>query len=219
MNYIAERRLEEKDRRRSEILSAAELVAASAGIDALTMDQVARQARISRALLYVYFRDKGDLHLGLCEHGLEILRQRFEAAAARHATGLLQLEAIGRAYVAFAQEFPVYFEALARFQASDAKPAGAQGHLSGCLEMGDKVHQIIMQSVAAGQKDRSVSSEAGTPAAVAMTLWGFMHGIIQLITTKSYVVAAYGLSSKSLVDEAMLLATRGLATTPANSRR
>ena len=212
MNYIAERRLEEKDRRRAEILRAAETVAATDGIDALTMDQVAREARISRALLYVYFRDKGDLHLGLCERGLEILRTRFEAAAARQRTGLAQLEAIGRAYVAFAQEFPVYFEALARFHASDAEPAGAAGHLSGCLEMGQQVHEIIMQSVVTGKADKSIRADAGSPAAVAMTLWGFMHGIIQLITTKSHVVAAYGLSGKLLVDEALLLATRGLAT-------
>jgi AcrR family transcriptional regulator len=211
MNYIAERRLEEKDRRRADILSAAETVAATDGIDALTMDQVARQARISRALLYVYFRDKGDLHLGLCERGLDILRDRFEAAAARQRTGLLQLEAIGRAYVAFAQEFPVYFEALARFHASEAAPAGAEGHMCGCLAMGQKVHEIIMQSVVTGKADHSISADAGSPAAVALTLWGFMHGTIQLISTKAHVVAAYGLTGKTLVDEALMLATRGLA--------
>jgi len=32
------------------------------GWDAVTMDQVARRARLSRALVYVYFRDKPDLH-------------------------------------------------------------------------------------------------------------------------------------------------------------
>ena len=73
MNYIAERRQEEKDRRRSDILDAAEAVAATIGIEALTMDQVARRARISRALLYVYFHDKSDLHFALCERALALL--------------------------------------------------------------------------------------------------------------------------------------------------
>src|SRR2546429_4326738 len=58
MNYIAERRQEEKERRRADILDAAEAVGASVGWEALTMDQVARKARLSRALLYVYFKDK-----------------------------------------------------------------------------------------------------------------------------------------------------------------
>ena len=61
MNYVAQRRLEEKERRRAEILDASEAVAGVVGWDNMTMDQVARKARLSRALLYVYFNDKSDL--------------------------------------------------------------------------------------------------------------------------------------------------------------
>jgi AcrR family transcriptional regulator len=53
MSYIAERRLEEKERRRAEIVDAAEAAGREVGLDALTMDDVARRARLSRALLYV----------------------------------------------------------------------------------------------------------------------------------------------------------------------
>ena len=45
MSYIAERRQEEKDRRRAEIVDAAEALYAESGWDAVTMDQVARRAR------------------------------------------------------------------------------------------------------------------------------------------------------------------------------
>ena len=43
MNYLAERRAEEKDRRHGEILDAAEAVAAKIGIDALTMGLVGQR--------------------------------------------------------------------------------------------------------------------------------------------------------------------------------
>jgi AcrR family transcriptional regulator len=212
MNYIAERRLEEKDRRRAEILSAAAAVAVADGIDLLTMDQVARQARISRALLYVYFKDKSDLHLGLCERGLEIMHERFAAAAARNVNGLAQLQAMGRAYVAFAQEFPVYFETLARFHASEAEIGTAGGCLGGCLEQGNRVHLVLVAAVEAGMRDGSISMDAGKPAAIAMTLWGFMHGIILISTTKADLLSAqYGLSASVLVEQALHLASRGLA--------
>jgi AcrR family transcriptional regulator len=213
MNYIAERRLEEKDRRRAEILSAAETVAVAEGIDLLTMDQVARQARISRALLYVYFKDKSDLHLGLCERGLEIMHERFAAAAAeRNANGLAQLQAMGRAYVAFAQEFPVYFETLARFHASEAEIGTAGGCLGGCLEQGNRVHLVLVAAVEAGIRDGSIDSNAGEPAAIAMTLWGFMHGIILISTTKAGLLSAhYGLSAGMLVEQALQMASRSLA--------
>ena len=65
MSYIAERRLEEKERRRAEIVDAAEAAGRDVGLDALTMDDVARRARLSRALLYVYFQDRSDLMFGL----------------------------------------------------------------------------------------------------------------------------------------------------------
>jgi TetR/AcrR family transcriptional regulator len=51
MSYIALRREEEKERRRAEILDAAEVLYAKKGWDALTVDQVARSARLSRALV------------------------------------------------------------------------------------------------------------------------------------------------------------------------
>jgi TetR/AcrR family transcriptional regulator len=212
MNYIAERRLEEKDRRRAEILGAAESVAIAEGIDMLTMDQVARQARISRALLYVYFKDKIDLHLGLCERGLEIMHERFAAAAVRNTNGLAQLQAMGRAYVAFAQEFPVYFETLARFHASEVEIGTATGCLSGCLEQGNRVHLVLVAAVEAGMRDGSIDIDAGKPAAIAMTLWGFMHGIILISTTKAGLLSAhYGLSASMLVEQALQLASRSLA--------
>ena len=70
MSYIAERRLEEKERRRAEIVDAAEAAGREVGLDALTMDDVARRARLSRALLYVYFQDRSDLMFGLAERAI-----------------------------------------------------------------------------------------------------------------------------------------------------
>ena len=67
MSYIAERRVEEKERRRTEILAAAERLYSDKGWEAVTMDQVARSARLSRALLYLYFGDKEELLFGISE--------------------------------------------------------------------------------------------------------------------------------------------------------
>src|SRR5512137_1659590 len=92
MSYISERRQEEKDRRRSEIVDAAEALYAEMGWDAITMDQVARRARLSRALLYVYFRDKADLHLALVERALDALRESFEAARQGQPSGIAEVE-------------------------------------------------------------------------------------------------------------------------------
>src|ERR1700692_4147309 len=96
MSYIAVRREEEKERRRAEILDAAETLYAKKGWDGLTGYQVARTARLSRALVYVYFRDKEDLLFAIGERAMRLLRDRFTAAIAAPAPGMDQGEAIGR---------------------------------------------------------------------------------------------------------------------------
>jgi AcrR family transcriptional regulator len=210
MNYIADRRQEEKDRRRVEILDAAESVAAAEGIDALTMDQVARRARISRALLYVYFQDKADLHLGICERALALLAERFEEARSRNVSGIDQILAIGRAYVAFSAEFPMHFEALARFQAHEAQAGEPSGAMGNCFACGDRVHQIMFAAIAAGQQDGSIDKAAGSPASIAMALAGGMHGVIQQVATKGGVLAQYGLGGRELFEQALQIMRAGL---------
>src|SRR5471032_1974513 len=110
MSYIAERRGEEKERRRAEILDAAQALYLEKGWDALTVDQVARSARLSRALVYVYFRDKEELLFAIGERAMRLLRDRFIQAAASHIRGLDQVVAIGQTYMAYAHEFPHYFD-------------------------------------------------------------------------------------------------------------
>src|SRR3981189_1967966 len=106
MSYIAERRGEEKERRRAEILDAAEILYAKKGWDELTVDQVARSARLSRALVYVYFSDKKDLLFAIGGRAMRLLRDRFTAAIAVPARGIDQVDAIGRAYMGYAHQFP-----------------------------------------------------------------------------------------------------------------
>ncbi len=211
MSYIAERRLEEKERRRAEILDAAEAVSASVGLEATTMDEVARQARLSRALVYVYFNDKADLLAALCERGLIELRDRFAAAAAAEPSGVLQVEAIGRAYVSFSRERPVHFEALARFETRTAEAVDPSTNEGACVAAGDRVHEVMVECIEAGIRDGSISPTLGNPQLASLTLWGFMHGIIQLASAKANTLARDGVSPDQLVEQALRMATRSLS--------
>ena len=210
MSELATRRQEEKDRRRDEILDAAAEVAAQYGMAVFTMDQVARKARLSRALLYVYFADKQDLLMGLANRAHDMLSARFAAIGARKQTGLKKIQGMGRAYVTFAEQAPVYFEAVACFAAHPAEGMTPEGNVSRCMESGDRVHAEIIQALNAGVADGSLRTDIGNPALVAVTLWGFMHGIIQIITTKGPVLEFKGVKSKQLVDQALLMCTRSL---------
>ena len=212
MSYIAERRQEEKERRRAGILDAAEAVAREAGWDALTMDQVARRSRLSRALLYVYFKDKADLMFGVCERGLGILQQRFGEAIVRNRRGIDQIEAMGRAYLAFSQEFPAYFDAMARFEAHSPDASAVQGCDAGCVQGGSRVQELMVMALRNGMADGSIRSDVGDPRVVAIVLWGFMFGIIQLAATKSNVLGQSGISVRLLMEQGLLMAGRSIVS-------
>ena len=83
--------------------------------------------------------------------------------------------------------------------------------MAACFAAGEKVHQTMFAVIEAGQRDGSIATSAGTPIAIAMTLWAFMHGTIQLISTKGGLLGKYGLHSKTLVDQALKIAADGLS--------
>ena len=210
MTYIAERRQEERDRRRNEIVDAAEALYAEVGWDAVTMDQVARRARLSRALVYVYFHDKADLHFALVERSLEELRRRFEAAREGKARGIDQVEAIGRAYLEFARELPHYFDACARYQAHAGADGTPQPNECACMGAGHRVHEVIVDSLGRGVADGSIRADIGNLYVTALALWAFSHGLIQIASTKAGQMGHQGIPVQAFVDHAFAMALRTL---------
>ena len=209
MSYVAERRIEEKERRRAEILDAAERLYAGKGWDAVTMEEVARSARLSRALLYVYFRDKEELLFGIGERAMAVLRERFVAAVARQARGLDQVEAIGRAYIAFAGEFPHYFDACARFQAHSVaiEPGSNEG---ACAVSGDAVMAVVVGAIETGLKDGTIRRDVGNPLLLGISLWAFTHGTIQLAMAKDHELARLGIAVTALTEYVLDFIRRAL---------
>ncbi len=211
MSYIADRRQEEKDRRRAEIVDAAENLYRELGWDAVTMDSVARRARLSRALVYVYFKDKRDLHFAISQRAMEMLRTRFEDASSRARTGIDQIEAIGRAYMAYGVEFPHYFDACARLElrSTEAPEQGSQE--VSALAIGNEIHEVVVNSLLTGQRDGSIRQDIGDPAITSRVLWGFTHGLIQIAITKAQPLAESGISVTQLTQQAIAMIRYTLA--------
>ncbi|MDQ2948676.1 MAG: TetR/AcrR family transcriptional regulator, partial [Acidobacteriota bacterium] len=146
MSYIAQRRGEEKERRRAEILDAAEALYAKEGWDLVTVDQVARGARLSRALVYVYFKDKAEILFAIGERAMGLLRDRFIAASAGQKIGLEKVEAIGRSYMTYAFEFPHYFDFCSKFHAHASSSDPGSRDLA-CRAAGDEAIRAVVKAI------------------------------------------------------------------------
>jgi AcrR family transcriptional regulator len=207
MSNIAARREDEKERRRAEILDAAEALYIRKGWAALTVEQVARSARLSRALVYVYFRDKEDLLFAIGERAMRMLRDRFMVAIAIPASGMDQVEAIGRAYLCYAYEFPHYFDFCSRFQ-SQTLAGDPNSNEGACRVAGDQAIDTVLQAVETGIRDGSIRADVNDPMMFAITLWAFTHGVVQLAMAKSADLARRGITIPDINDYAFLLLRR-----------
>jgi TetR/AcrR family transcriptional regulator len=211
MSYIADRRQEEKDRRRTEIVDAAESLYQELGWDAVTMDSVARKARLSRALVYVYFKDKHELLLAITERALAVLGARFEEARSRARTGIDQIEAIGRAYMAYGLEFQHYFDACARLEQRATETPEKGSIEAAVLETGVRIHEVVVAALQAGQADGTIRQDIGDPKVTSRVLWGFTHGLVQIALTKARPLAEAGISVTQLTQQAIALLRHALA--------
>jgi AcrR family transcriptional regulator len=211
VNDLSARRVEEKGRRRAEILAAAIAVCRDQGWDAVTMDQVARRARLSRALVYVYFRDREDLLDAIAEFGTRVLRERFVVAAAGDARGIERLRAIGLAYVEFSRELPHLFEACSRFHIKTTSGDPTDGEMA-CLQAHDALREVMIAALQAGMDDGSIRRDLGDPVTVCVSLWAFMHGLIQLSATRSRELELRGIGAAALLEQSLNMLRHALAT-------
>jgi AcrR family transcriptional regulator len=215
MSYILERREEEKERRRGEFLDAAESLYAKQGWEAITMVQVARTARLSRALVYIYFRDKDDLLFAVGERAMKLLHQRFTAALETPGTGRDKVDAIGRAYMGYALEFRHFFDFCSRFQGHQVSATPSPNEQA-CHETADAVMDLVVQAIEAGVADGSISGAlARSPRMLGFSLWAFTHGIVQITITKAGDLAREGVAAQVFSDYAFELVRMLLRSSPA----
>jgi hypothetical protein len=118
-----------------------------------------------------------------------------------------QVEAIGRAYLGYASEFPHYFDFCSRFQ-SQAIATDPSTNEGSCKIAGDQVLGTVIQAIETGIRDGSIRVDIGDPRMFAMTLWAFTHGIIQLGTVKGGDFARHGIAIPDFNDNAFRLLRR-----------
>lgn len=180
---IHERKQREKIQRCNDILDAAEEVFFPKGMEEATMEEVAEKAELSKGTLYLYFKNKQELYLGITRRGLEILTGMFQDATVRRGKGIAKMEAVGRAYYEFSRKYPDYFQAMVFFDANVTDVDLEEPNAMACAQQGKKVLQICVDALETGIRDGSIRSDID-PHKAAVVLWGQAMGILQLLAVK-----------------------------------
>ncbi len=112
---IQQRRRREREQRRQQILNAARNLLFKKGLNAISVNQIARQAELAVGTIYFYFRSKEEIFAVLQEEGLELLLKDVRRALETGADARESLHNIAQAYLNFSREQKSYFDVINYF--------------------------------------------------------------------------------------------------------
>jgi AcrR family transcriptional regulator len=206
------RRDEDKQQRRDDIIDAAERAISRHGLAEVNFGHIAKITRLSRSLIYVYFPTREDLIFAVCERALTSLKQRIETATLKKQSGLDQVIAMSRAYYAFSEEEPLYFNVISDSEAKGIDPNCTSPSHETATARAKDVLGFVAAAVKRGMQDKSISTRIGDPLLSTMAVWAFTHGLIQLSTGKKHLLEEdFGLQTKQLVEQGFRLLRISLA--------
>lgn len=113
---MKELKKQEKEQRKNYILDAAEKLFFSRSYDNVSMDDIADEIEMSKATLYLYFKDKESLFFSIVLRGVRILNAMIEEEIKDCKTGIEIIDTIGSVYFEFVNKYPDYNRAYLYFR-------------------------------------------------------------------------------------------------------
>jgi AcrR family transcriptional regulator len=180
---IEERKEREKKQRRQQIVNAAEKVFAAKGFSGATVENIADEAELSPATLYLYFKNKDELYASLNLKMLKVLTEKMESVY--HRKGLSpeeKIRALEKALYEVYEQDPRNVINVLRFQSSEElknlSPELASQIKDGARKYLSAIAGIFEDGVGEGSFfDRH-------PVAFADIVWGLFAGLVLWEHTK-----------------------------------
>lgn len=195
----------EGDKLRDDILDAAETLLAERGHpDAVSVRAIADRVGVSPPAIYLHFADKVELFFACCSRRFVELGEHMEAAAAREATALGRLEAMGRAYMQFGLERAEQYAVMMLGPVPDSLEITDLSDLPGAQAL-SMTAVAVGEGIAAGELHPDLD-----PEATAVTLWAVCHGTVMVLLSKRGSTALPMPAEDLVVDHTLAIVRRGL---------
>lgn len=181
-----ERREREKEQRKSHILDTARALLLEKGMNATSINQIAKRSELSVGAIYFYFKDKEELFAALQLEGLELLHQDISQALARKSPPEKKIRSIALAYLRFSEDHKNYFDIINYFLTSPTTvfPPDLKNEIDahGSASI-DTLTEAIREGIDKGE------FKAVDPRRQAIILWSAFNGMIQLKKLQKTILA------------------------------
>jgi len=113
-----ERREREREQRKEHILDTARKLLLEKGLNATSINQIAKHSELSVGAIYFYFRDKEDLFASLQLEGLDLLSRSIRKSVRPDCSPEDKIRSIAKAYLRFSEEHKNYYDIINYFLTS-----------------------------------------------------------------------------------------------------
>ncbi|MCG8616308.1 MAG: TetR/AcrR family transcriptional regulator [Desulfobacterales bacterium] len=182
---IYERKQREKERRRQEILAAAREVFSAKGFNSATMEEIASKAELSPGTLYLYFKNKEELHTSLSINILARLGAEIEKVVDED---IAVEDKIGRFRDVFIEFYDLDASILTNLfhlQSGETLHNLSDEVMQELKKYSSKAHQAIIAVVREGIEKGIFVNEH--PVALADVLWATYSGVVLWVDSKRLI--------------------------------
>ena len=176
------------------------------GPQGFTMAEAARRAGVSPAAPYRHFKGQEEIIEEAARQGYLIFAEHLENAFGDGGPSALSaFDRTGRAYLAFAQNFPGHY--IAMFESS-VKIAGNSE-----LSLAAEEAMSVLMKAAEGLSEHLPPDRRPPPSMIAHHIWAFSHGVVELIARGSPGTRA-PFSAEEMLETGTGIYLRGLGLLP-----
>jgi TetR/AcrR family transcriptional regulator len=181
---IHERKEREKEKRREDILDAAQQVFFEKGLTLATMDDISAAAELSKATIYLYYVSKEDLYLAVAMRGIKLLHDKFEEIILNEPSVVMALHRIKGAYTEFFHTQRNYFRMLSFLQSPHMHKQVSDAMRQICTAQNDKNWEVITGLFARGIREKKIRGDI-SPADLAVMVWSNTTALMMRIDTEN----------------------------------
>lgn len=209
---MARRKKEPKSVHRENIASAAQLLFMEKGIEATSMDEIAKAAGYSKATLYVYFENKEEIIGVLVLESMKKLHGYLSVALEQQETTRGKYQSLCYGLVKYQEEFPFYFKTALEKINIDFENKTYLPEEKETFDVGEQITEKIKQFLFIGIEKGEVRKNIKLEPTI-FTFWGMLSGLIQTAVNKeSYIAKELRLSKQEFLEYGFDTLYRSIAT-------
>ena len=179
---IYERKQREKEKRKIEIINAARKVFSSKGFNSSTMEEIATEAELSPGTLYLYFKNKEELHTSLSIEILKYLADELQNVVAEQISVEEKIDRFRDVFIKVYDHDPNILINLFHLQSGETLQNLSDEVLQQIKIYSATAHGAIIKVIKDGIEQDIFIDEH--PVALADVLWASYAGIVLWVDSK-----------------------------------